>query len=245
MHESKHLTFLASPPRAPYRPARGGASGDRALAAAVPDRSGAHPARLPLLHGAAHGLARRCRLAGGAHGAAGGPGRPHRERRPGQPSAYSQVLPPQAVHLKQLDPLLFALQLLGFHADQLLRLGFATPVQFWCGWRFHRGAWLALRGGRCAGVGCLQCGQGLHSLRGRCYQPCQPLGGNHLLCLRPACCVWARLQGQHGDPAWPTWVSLGITSQLPLPAGPTWTCWSAWAPTQPTCTPSLPSWRAA
>lgn len=44
-----------------------------------------------------------------------------------------------------------SLQLLGFPLDQLLRLGFATPVQFWCGWRFHRGAYLALRGGRWVG----------------------------------------------------------------------------------------------
>lgn len=40
--------------------------------------------------------------------------------------------------------------LAGFPLDQLLRLAFATPVQYWCGWRFHRGAVLALRGGRCA-----------------------------------------------------------------------------------------------
>ncbi len=46
-------------------------------------------------------------------------------------------------------------QLLGFPLDQLLRLGFATPVQFWCGWRFHRGAYLALRGGRWAAIDCL------------------------------------------------------------------------------------------
>ena len=36
------------------------------------------------------------------------------------------------------------------HADALprwLQLALATPVQFWIGWRFYRGAWNALRGG--------------------------------------------------------------------------------------------------
>lgn len=41
-----------------------------------------------------------------------------------------------------------SVMVLGFPLGQLLRLGLATPVQFWMGWRFHRGAFQALRGGR-------------------------------------------------------------------------------------------------
>ena len=41
-------------------------------------------------------------------------------------------------------------QVAGFPLDQLLKWGLTTPVQFWIGWRFHRGAYKALRSGRCA-----------------------------------------------------------------------------------------------
>ncbi|KAL0031786.1 hypothetical protein WJX79_007431 [Trebouxia sp. C0005] len=43
---------------------------------------------------------------------------------------------------------LFQAHLLGFPLDELLKWVFATPVQFWIGWRFHAGAWKALRNGR-------------------------------------------------------------------------------------------------
>eukprot|EP00887_Chlorella_sp_A99_P006784 scaffold2.g6784.t1 len=43
---------------------------------------------------------------------------------------------------------LYSCMVLGFPLDQLVKLAFATPVQFWSGWRFHRGAYLALRRGR-------------------------------------------------------------------------------------------------
>ncbi len=43
---------------------------------------------------------------------------------------------------------LFQAHLLGFPLDELLKWAFATPVQFWIGWRFHAGAWKALKNGR-------------------------------------------------------------------------------------------------
>lgn len=43
---------------------------------------------------------------------------------------------------------LFRLQFLGFPLDELLKWACATPVQFWIGWRFHAGAWKALKNGR-------------------------------------------------------------------------------------------------
>lgn len=43
---------------------------------------------------------------------------------------------------------LFKAHLLGFPLDELLKWVFATPVQFWIGWRFHAGAWKALKNGR-------------------------------------------------------------------------------------------------
>lgn len=43
---------------------------------------------------------------------------------------------------------LFKAHLLGFPLDELLKWALATPVQFWIGWRFHAGAWKALRNGR-------------------------------------------------------------------------------------------------
>ena len=45
---------------------------------------------------------------------------------------------------------LFKTHLLGFPLDELLKWALATPVQFWVGWRFHAGAWKALRNGRWA-----------------------------------------------------------------------------------------------
>ena len=43
---------------------------------------------------------------------------------------------------------LFKAHMLGFPLDELLKWAFATPVQFWIGWRFHAGAWKALKNGR-------------------------------------------------------------------------------------------------
>ena len=43
---------------------------------------------------------------------------------------------------------LFKARLLGFPLDELLKWALATPVQFWIGWRFHAGAWKALKNGR-------------------------------------------------------------------------------------------------
>ena len=43
---------------------------------------------------------------------------------------------------------LFKIHLFGFPLDELLKWAFATPVQFWIGWRFHSGAVKALRNGR-------------------------------------------------------------------------------------------------
>ena len=49
---------------------------------------------------------------------------------------------------------LFKLQVLGFPLDELLKWAFATPVQFWIGWRFHAGAFKALKKGRSAPACC-------------------------------------------------------------------------------------------
>ena len=46
---------------------------------------------------------------------------------------------------------LYTIQLWGFPLDQLIKLALATPVQYWVGWRFHRGAYMALRSGRWVG----------------------------------------------------------------------------------------------
>lgn len=43
---------------------------------------------------------------------------------------------------------LMCVQILGFPLDQLAKCLLATPVQFVIGWRFHRGAYLALKSGR-------------------------------------------------------------------------------------------------
>ena len=45
-------------------------------------------------------------------------------------------------------PFLPPVQILGFPLDQIFKCLLATPVQFWVGWRFHRGAYVALRSGR-------------------------------------------------------------------------------------------------
>lgn len=45
---------------------------------------------------------------------------------------------------------LYTTMLLGFPLDQVAKCLLTTPVQYWIGWRFHRGAYVALRGGRCA-----------------------------------------------------------------------------------------------
>lgn len=43
---------------------------------------------------------------------------------------------------------LYTTMVLGFPLNELVKWAFATPVQFWIGWRFHAGAWRALRAGR-------------------------------------------------------------------------------------------------
>ena len=52
--------------------------------------------------------------------------------------------------LKFLNWLHLHLQVGGFPLDQVVKCLLATPVQFVLGWRFHRGAYRALRSGRCA-----------------------------------------------------------------------------------------------
>ena len=52
--------------------------------------------------------------------------------------------------LPGLAPVLEARILGGFPLDEVVKWAFATPVQFYIGWRFHAGAWNALRNGRCA-----------------------------------------------------------------------------------------------
>jgi Cu+-exporting ATPase len=44
------------------------------------------------------------------------------------------------------EPVLSA-PVFGFRLDELLKWALATPVQFWIGWRFHKGAAKALRRG--------------------------------------------------------------------------------------------------
>ena len=39
---------------------------------------------------------------------------------------------------------LFALQVAGFPLDEIVKWMLVTPVQFYIGWRFHKGAWQAL-----------------------------------------------------------------------------------------------------
>lgn len=38
----------------------------------------------------------------------------------------------------------FALQVAGFPLDEIAKWMLVTPVQFYIGWRFHKGAWQAL-----------------------------------------------------------------------------------------------------
>ena len=57
------------------------------------------------------------------------------------------------VHLPPaMSQLPLYLQVLGFPLDQLVKWAFTTPVQFWCGLRFHRGAITALRNGGPSGL---------------------------------------------------------------------------------------------
>lgn len=46
-----------------------------------------------------------------------------------------------------MRPLLEA-QIFGFPLDEIVKWAFSTPVQFYIGWRFHIGAWRAVRNGR-------------------------------------------------------------------------------------------------
>lgn len=46
-----------------------------------------------------------------------------------------------------MRPLLEA-QTFGFPLDEIIKWAFSTPVQFYIGWRFHIGAWHAIRNGR-------------------------------------------------------------------------------------------------
>ncbi|BDA40669.1 probable copper-transporting ATPase HMA5 [Coccomyxa sp. Obi] len=39
-------------------------------------------------------------------------------------------------------------QIFGFPLDEMIKWAFSTPVQFYIGWRFHIGAWRAIRNGR-------------------------------------------------------------------------------------------------
>jgi Cu+-exporting ATPase len=43
---------------------------------------------------------------------------------------------------------LHSTQVAGFPLDQVVKCLLTSPVQFVSGWRFHRGAYTALRGGR-------------------------------------------------------------------------------------------------
>lgn len=55
--------------------------------------------------------------------------------------------------LSTLPPFrLCPVQVAGFPLDQVLKCLLTTPVQFVLGWRFHRGAFRALRSGRCAPI---------------------------------------------------------------------------------------------
>ena len=49
-----------------------------------------------------------------------------------------------------LRPALGARAFWGFSLGELVKWACATPVQFYIGWRFHAGAWAALRNSRCA-----------------------------------------------------------------------------------------------
>ena len=48
-----------------------------------------------------------------------------------------------------MRPFLLA-QIFGFPVDEIVKWMLVTPVQFYIGWRFHRGAWQALWNRRCA-----------------------------------------------------------------------------------------------
>ena len=48
-----------------------------------------------------------------------------------------------------MRPFLLA-QVLGFPVDEIVKWLLVTPVQFYIGWRFHKGAWQALWNRRCA-----------------------------------------------------------------------------------------------
>jgi Cu+-exporting ATPase len=43
---------------------------------------------------------------------------------------------------------IYSQMLFGFPLNELIKWAFSTPVQFWIGWRFHSGAWKALRAKR-------------------------------------------------------------------------------------------------
>ena len=50
-----------------------------------------------------------------------------------------------------MRPLLLA-QVFGFPVDEIVKWVLVTPVQFYIGWRFHKGAWQALWNRRCASL---------------------------------------------------------------------------------------------
>ena len=86
-----------------------------------------------------------------------------------------------------MRPLLLA-QVFGFPVDEIVKWLLVTPVQFYIGWRFHKGAWQALWNRRCApdagmlppGKCCAHDAQYLPSEAQGCHGcPCQ--GCQHLL----------------------------------------------------------------
>ena len=55
----------------------------------------------------------------------------------------AMVFPP--LHIMKF---LYTTMVLGFPLNELVKWAFSTPVQFWIGWRFHSGAWKAIRARR-------------------------------------------------------------------------------------------------
>ena len=55
----------------------------------------------------------------------------------------AMVLPPMGI-----AHCVYSTMILGFPLNELIKWAFATPVQFWMGWRFHKGAWKAIKSRR-------------------------------------------------------------------------------------------------
>jgi cation transport ATPase len=89
-------------------------------------------------------------------------------------------------------------KILGFPCNQLVKWVLTTPVQFWIGWRFHRGAWKALRRGGANMDVLVSMGTNASYIYSVSHTCCWPMQGVVAL----GCAVQAKHLWDQPPPAW-------------------------------------------